>query len=226
MRRQSGVSAAAALVFFIGLLGYLAARQAVSDFYTQTVSLEIESWNQPGHSFRGDELTSAIASIDRGLEVASGNAWALEQKGALKLGQVRGATDPVIAVEAARAALVNFRLALLRRPTSPFSWSNLAVAKLYLGEIDAELFDALAHAAEFGPWEPQAQLSALPVGLAAWNQANAAQREMILGIRDRAVMRNPEKVNEIAKGFNRLDLMCDRKKPKSTGGRPCPRESA
>lgn len=220
-KRRAHVWLAGMLIAGIAWLGFVAARQAASDLYAHTISVEIDSWSQPGHKFHGDELPNAIASIEKSLAIAPSSAWALEEMGALQLGRVRSATDPQIAVAAARAAYVNFKKALGQHPTSPFAWGNLAMAKLYLGEIDAELFDALARSAEFGPWEAPAQFNALFVGLGLWNQASPAQREMILAIRDRAVMRNVDKVNEIAKGFNRVDLMCDKKTSKSPAGRPC-----
>ena len=225
-KRSRRVWLASMLIACIAWLGFVAARQAASDLYAHTISVEIESWSRPGHKFRGDELPRAIASIEKSLAITPSSAWALEQMGALQFGRVRSATDPQIAVAAARAAYVNFKKALGQHPTSPFAWANLAMAKAYLGEIDAELFDALTRSAEFGPWEAPAQFTALLVGLGVWNQASPAQREMILAIRDRAVMRNADKVNEIAKGFNRLDLMCDRKTGKSPGGRSCPRVSS
>ena len=220
---RARVPVAAMAVAFIVVLGIVSARQAASDFYAHTISLEIESWRQPGHKFRGDELVSSISSMEKSLAIAPGSAWALEQMGVLQLGQVRSATDPQVAVRSAHAAHASFKKALGQHPTSPFAWANLAMAKLYLGEIDAELFNAVARAAEYGPWEAQPQFASLTVGLAAWGQASGAQRETILGIRDRAMMRNPDKVNEIAKGFSRFDLMCDKKSSQSPGGRPCPR---
>jgi hypothetical protein len=216
-------SIAAALIVCIAFAGYLAARQGASDYYAHTVYLEIESWSQPGHKFRGDELPRAVGHIENSLDWMPRSAWALEQMGSLQLGVVQSATDPAMAVAAARASYRHFKLALAQRPTSPFAWANLARAKLFLGEADDEMFNALARTLDMGPWEMQPLLTALLVGLATWGKADAAQREMILSIRDRAVMRDADKVAEVAKGFNRLDLICDRKTGTSPSGRPCPR---
>lgn len=229
--RNRRVPIAAVFIVLLAWLVFLAARQAASDFYSHTISLEIDAWRKPGRVFRGDELKSATARMERSLEIAPGSAWAQQIMGALQLGRSRSATDPQVAIAAARAAYVNFKQSLRQQPSSSFAWSNLATAKLSLDEIDDELFDALARTAEFGPWESQPQLDALFVGLAVWGKANAAQRDMILAIRDRAALGEPGKVTEIAKGFSRLDLVCDNKSPGSKapstkGARPCPRAPA
>jgi hypothetical protein len=226
MSRWRRACAAAALSTCVGWVGYVAARQAAADSYANDVAIQIDSWSQPGRKFRGDELSRAIAGAARSLEIAPESAFALEEMGALQVSRLRSAVDPQVAVAAARAAHAYFKSSLLRRPSSPNAWANLALAKFYLVEIDAELFDALARSAEYGPWEPQSQLTALFVGLGVWNQASAAQREMILAIRDRAVLRSAEEVTEMAKGFNRPELGCAKNTPKSAGGRACPRAPA
>lgn len=204
-------------------LSFLAARQALSDFYTHTAALEIEAWSRPGFRRGADALPQVIERLRRALAIAPDNAWALEYMGPMQFETVRGATDPQAAVAAARASRDSFRRALWQRPTASQTWVNLAVAKQSLDEIDGEFFAALEQSVRYGPWEPPVLLFGLQTGLGAWDRASPAQRELILGMRDRAVQRDVASVNRIARDYNRPDLACDPKTPKSADGRPCPR---
>lgn len=204
-------------------LSFLAAKQALSDFYTHTAALDIEAWSRPGFRRDADPLPQVIERLGRALAIAPDNAWALEFMGSMQFEAIRGATDPQIAVAAARASRDSFRSALWQHPTASQTWVNLALAKQSLGEIDGEFFAALEQSARYGPWEPPVLLLGLQTGLGAWDRASPAQRELILGMRDRAVQRDAASVNRIARDHSRPELACDPKAPKSADGRPCPR---
>lgn len=214
------------LIAALCALSFLAARQTLSDIYTHTAALEIESWSRPGFRRDAEALPQVIARLNRALEIAPSNAWALEFMGAMQFETIRGATDPQAAVAAARASRDSFRQALRLRPTAPQTWANLALAKQSLGEIDDEFFTALERSARYGPWEPPVLMIGLQTGLGAWDRASPAQRELILGMRDRTVQRDVASVNRIARDYNRPDLACDPKAPKSADGRPCPRPAS
>ena len=211
------------LIAVLGGLSFLAARQALSDLYTHTAALEIEAWSRPGSKRDAEALPQVIEKLERALAIAPGNAWALEFMGPMQFETVRLATDPGVAVTAARASSASFRRALQQRPTATQTWVNLALAKQSLGEIDAEFFTALEQSARYGPWEPPVLLLGLQLGLGAWDRASPAQREGILQTRDRAVWRDPGSVNRIAHDYSRPELACDLKAPAAAGGQPCPR---
>jgi len=211
------------LIALLCALSFLAARQALSDFYTHTAALDIESWSRPGFRRDADALPKVIERLGRALAIAPANAWALEFMGAMQFETIRSATDPQAAVAAARASRDSFRKALRQRPTASQTWGNLAWAKQSLDEIDGEFFTALEQSARYGPWEPPVLLMGLQTGLGAWDRASPTQRELILEMRDRAVQRNVALVYRIARDYNRPDLACDPKTPKSAEGRPCPR---
>ena len=211
------------LIVALCALCFLAARQTLSDFYTHTAALEIESWSRPGFRRDADALPQVIERLELALAIAPDNAWALEFMGAMQFETIRGATDPQAAVAAARASRDSFRRALWQRPTASQTWVNLSLAKQSLGELDGEFFAALEQSVRYGPWEPPVLFLALQTGLGAWDLASPARRELILGMRDRAVQRNIALVNRIARDYNRPDLACDPKAPKSADGRPCPR---
>jgi hypothetical protein len=214
------------LIAVLCALSFLAARQTLSDFYTHTAALEIETWSRPGFRRDADVLSQVVERLGRALALAPDSAWALEFMGAMQFETVRRATDPQAAVTAARESRDNYRRALRQRPTASQTWANLALAKQSLGEIDDEFFTALEQSARYGPWEPPVLLLGLQTGLGAWDQANPVRRELILGMRDRAVQRDVASVNRIARDYTRPDLACDPKAPKSADGKPCPRPSS
>jgi len=209
-------------------LSFLAARQALSDVYTHTAALEIEAWSRPGFKRDAEALPQVIERLERALATAPGNVWALEFMGPMQFETARRATDPHIAVAAARASHASSRRALQQRPMASQTWANLALAKQSLNEIDAEFFTALEQSARYGPWEPPVLLLGLQLGLGAWDRASPAQREGILQMRDRAAWRDLGSVNRIARDYSRPELACDPKAPKTpvaAGGQPCPRTS-
>ena len=146
--------------------------------------------------------------FSEGLVYAPGNPWALEGLGVLDLTRMRCSTEPKGALFFARNAHRHFREALRQRPTSPFLWSNVAVSKLYLDEIDAEFFTAQRRADELGPWEPTTQQAVLFAGLAVWHKLDAALRQSLVRVLERGAKRNALKMFEIVKSYRRLDLIC------------------
>ena len=212
-----------ALIALMGLFAMQAGKQGLSDFYVQSARQEIESWSAPGRQFRGDEWPRVLGYLTEALRYAPNSAWPLEEMGALQLRRMRAATDPLLAVAAVRAANVNFHMALMERPTSPFAWVNLALTKLYLDEIDGELFDALGRAQELGPWEPEVQQLVVFIGLAAWQKLDSGQRAAVVRTMERGARKNAGKIAEIAKGFNRFDLICGISETKLLEGKACSR---
>ena len=104
-------------------LSFLAARQALSDFYTHTAALEIAAWARPGFRRDADALPQVIERLKRALAIAPDNAWALEFMGAMQFETIRGSTDPQAAVTAVRDSHASFRRALWQRPTAAPVWS-------------------------------------------------------------------------------------------------------
>lgn len=151
------------------------------------------------------------------------NPWILEELGALQLRGISAPTDSRPPLAAVRGANVNFHMALMQRPTSPVAWANLALTKLYLDEQDDELFDALRHADELAPWEPEVQQLVLFVSLAAWDKLGTAQRAAAVRTLARAAQRDAEKTTNIVESFKRFDLLCDIKNDKSKVVEPCSR---
>lgn len=217
------VVCAGALILLLLLLALKAGREGLSNFYAQSAYLEIKRWSGPGQNSRESDRTRVMQYLRKSLRYSSDNPWSLEESGTLQLRRMNAATDPGLAVAAARSANVDFRMALLQRPTSPFTWANFALSKLYLGERDDELFQALRRAEELGPWEPEVQQSVVFAGLAVWNRLNSAQQAAVVRAMGRGAHRDPGKFADIAKMFDRIDLFCAIKITASQGREVCNR---
>jgi hypothetical protein len=223
LSRKERVACSGVLVLVLGLLAAKAGTEGLASFYVQSGSQLVGVWMDSRRLPREDEWTGALSYVSDGLRFAPNGAWPLEEMGALQLQRVRIATDPQIGQAAARAAHFFLRRALPERPTSPFAWANLALAKLYLGEVDSELFDALAHSQELGPWEPEVQQALAFVGLAVWGELGADARAMIVQAMERIARKEPNRALEIGAAFNRLDLVCGKGTAASLAGPICSR---
>jgi hypothetical protein len=155
------------------------------------------------------------------LDYAPGNPWAPEGLGALDLTRMRASKIPRDALAYTQGARARFRKALLQRPTSPFLWANLALAKLYLNEIDDELLSALRRADELGPWERTVQATTVFVGLAVWQDLDPAGRQAIKQSIERGTRQNAQKMYEIVKSYSRFDLICAIDKYRVIAGPDC-----
>lgn len=214
---------AGCIVIFIGL-GLIAAQSARMGFAGLIVELgqkEVDRWTVFSRPQGMREINRVARYFSDSLDYVPDNPWALEGLGALDLARMRLSRIPTQAVGYAWAARLRFRQALQQRPASPFLWANLALAKLYLDEIDAEFSVALRNADELGPWEPTTQGTVLFAGLAAWEKLDSDHRNMLVGVLQRGAVRNSVKMIEIVKSFGRWDLICGRKGYHSLGDADC-----
>ena len=94
------------------------------------------------------------------------------------------------------------------RPTSPYSWANLAWTKFHLKQIDAEFYLALDSAIRLGPWEPEVQFVVVDLGFALWQQLPAEMRPKILAIAQNGQRRYGTQIAAIAHQRGRLADVC------------------
>ena len=207
-RRDKRIFGAAALIFLLLLLAFKAGREGISNFYAQSAHLEIERWSQPGRRWKGDESTQVLRYFEKSLDYSPDNPWSLEELGTLQLSIMRASLDPQAAEAAARSANANLRKALIQRPTSPFVWANFALSKLYLGEKDEELVQALMRSEALGPWQPEVQKTVVFVGLSVWNRLNPAEQAAVVRAMERGARRDPRRMAELISTFGRIDLFC------------------
>jgi len=219
--RPCGKAAALALFVVLALITLQIAGLGISGLFAEMAQLETERSSIETGPARARQIARIEQRLFNSLRYAPGNPWTLEQMGALDLAKMRASTVPREAVALTRNARTRFRQALYQRPTSPFLWANLALAKLYLDEIDAEFFAALRHADALGPWEPAVQQVTVFAGLAAWRELDPALRQALVRTLERGALRNAEKMTQIVISYRRFDLICGISKYNSIVGREC-----
>ena len=188
------------------------ARLGVAGLLAQTAQIEVDRWAPPAPRPAIAEIARLTKMFSDSLQYTPHNPWALEGLGAVDLARMRASRIPREALASVKDARLHFRLALTQRPTSPFLWANLALAKLYLDEIDAEFFAALRHAEELGPWEQTVQQTVLFAGLAAWQEMDPELRQEMVRTIERGESRIAEGIFKIVKSYGRFDLVCAIKK--------------
>jgi hypothetical protein len=198
-----------------------AARLGVSGLIVELARYEVDAWTASGKPQSIAAYTRVAGYYADSLDIVADNPWALEGLGALDLARVRLSRVPQEALGFARDARMRFREALRQRPATPFLWANLALAKLYLDEIDAEFLAAIRHADELGPWEPRSQQVVLFVSLAAWDKLDAAGKRAVVRVLERGGVHNPTKMFEIVKSYQRFDLVCRLSSYDAVAGAEC-----
>jgi hypothetical protein len=215
-----------ALFVLLALIAVQCARLGAAGFFVQLAQNEVDRWTAASRAPRLAEVRLAAKYFLDSLDYAADSPWAIEGMGALDLAKMRASKIPREALAFARDARVRFRQALRQRPTSPFLWSNLALTKLYLNEIDGELLTALRQADALGPWEPTVQQTVLFVGLAVWQDLDPERRQALGRTVERGALRNTVKMFEIVKSYGRLDLVCAIRKYEPIAGPDCRKAAA
>ncbi|MBE0614419.1 MAG: hypothetical protein IH604_12185 [Burkholderiales bacterium] len=187
----------------------------------QSAQNEVETWTPASRKPGMAQVRRAAQYFSDSLEYVPANPWSLEGLGAMDLARMRVSTIPREALAVTRSAHARFRQALLLRPTSPFLWANLALTKLYVNEFDEEMFTALRHADELGPWEPTVQQTIVFVGLAAWQDLDPGLRQAMERSIGRGAKRNTREIFKIVQSYTRLDLVCAIEQYKAIAGPVC-----
>lgn len=214
-------AAAAVLFVVLALMTLQVVGLGVSGLFAQMAYVETERSGAAAARIGATEVSRIEQHLFNSLRYAPGNPWTLEQMGALDLAKMRASTVPREAVGLTREARTRFRQALVQRPTSPFLWANLSLAKLYLDEIDAEFLAALRHADALGPWEPVVQQMTVFAGLAAWQALDPGLRQVLVRTLERGALRDAEKMVQIVKSYRRFDLICGNSKYSSLVEKEC-----
>lgn len=126
------------------------------------------------------------------------NGEYLERLGHIQQWQHHRQPFGAAAAEASRrAALEAFRAASQARPSWPYTWSALAYAKLYLLEFDGEFAHALQQAQRLGPTRIDINRRLAEIGLIAWPQLDAQQRQASLEAAQRTLAYSPREAAKL-----------------------------
>lgn len=141
-----------------------------------------------------DELDSANA-------IVANDPGTLELLGILHTMRRGGA-------EYGQAALVYFKHALAVRPSSPYTWANIAEASYAQGRPASEIESVLSVAAFLGPAEPEIQRIVTDYGLALWGEISPSFQQTVERMLSAGLRRNPLEMLQISERRGRLAFAC------------------
>lgn len=110
--------------------------------------------------------------------------------------------------QGASESVTHFTSAVALRPTSPYSWANLAAARYQVGDT-GRLFElAIRRATELGGNEAEIQRVIGFYGLAVWDEVGDETRQAIDRTVSAGVRRDPTEMLQIAQRRGRLSTAC------------------
>jgi hypothetical protein len=189
---------------FVAALGALTAnawKAGVVDSAVYRASVEMEAWAHLGTKPGPETWTWVHNDLTRALAMAPNNPNAHDLLGVLDL--QRQDASKYLSESASQ-----FERALSLRPTSPYTWADVAEVKYLQGSTDATFERALVRAAQLGPWEPEVQRTVADFGLAVWNEAGPNTRNAVAAMVANGMRRNPKEMLQIAQRRGRLAIAC------------------
>jgi cytochrome c-type biogenesis protein CcmH/NrfG len=161
----------------------------------------IESWSESGGEPDRATVEALVLALDRAATLAPGDASVHELLGLL-------AERRIEQPDFLDQAIAHYGRAVSLRPTSPYTWVQIAKALYRKGDTGPMLESALRRAAELGPSEPEVQRTVADYGLALWAEEMPRTRRSVDAILRKAMKRDPEEILHIAERRGRLALAC------------------
>jgi hypothetical protein len=161
----------------------------------------LDAWSKLGAAPTPAQWVAARDALAEARRLEPDNPLFVEETGRLYEKRVARAdpAQPVVHGFLVRA-LGEFRRSARMRPASPVAWTNVALVKFRLGELNAEFRAAIENAARLGPWEPGVQRTLADIGFAGWRDLSAPVRAVIAGAIERASFTQPKEIERLADG--------------------------
>lgn len=211
------VSIAGRLLAALGALALLSAcalcaRWGIADVIAQdaiarqsALQTFAQKAREPADAVKANAIRDALLAAQ---QLEPGNPTLAEQLGELHALVVRGEGAAGAAGAQYAKALAQYSKAVVLRPTSPYSWANLAWIKYQLGQADPLFYRALENAVRLGPWEPEVQFTVTDLGFAMWDEMPQPLRLQILDVAKNSQRRYADKLVAIASRRGRLAQVC------------------
>ncbi|MBE0619351.1 MAG: hypothetical protein IH605_02040 [Burkholderiales bacterium] len=192
-----------------GYAAYASAKRGLADWNSMRARHEIAGWAEHRATPPPERLQEAITTLIDALALAPNDPTLIEHLGtALELRASASAAGSEMRRLSLTAALIYFRRAAALRPSSPYTWANILLAKYRLAQLDNEFFDAMRNALDLGPWEPAVQLIVADVTLGAWDKLDNGLRAHANENLRRAALRQADGLARLATDRGRIDLVC------------------
>ncbi len=198
------IAIAASLV--LGTLAWVALTHAWADLRAAQAHVPLWAFIKGTRTLTAEEWALAEERLQQALALDPGNPSIMEDLGLLEMNRALAARPRAAA--GLERAVDYLRRSLRARPASPYAWGNLALAKSWLGALDAEFLHAIERAATLGAWEPEVQLTLDNIGFRTWDRLPPASRETIRQTMRRSLKRQEQVLFDMAAFFGRMDVLC------------------
>jgi hypothetical protein len=187
----------------------LALPRGFADLRAFEARVAVRSWEAKRRPPTTEEWNGAHELLAEARQLDAGHPAFLEDMARLhELRALPLKPDDAHAREELRLALGFQRQAASLRPSSPYTWANIALLKARLSETDQEFEGALRNAALLGPWEPGVQLALVDAGFRYWGALSPETRSALVANAGRTLRREDAKLFELARRNGRLDVVC------------------
>jgi len=173
----------------------------LADWQHQSIRNDVRGWAGAGRAPNARAWEGARGVLEDAVRLAPGNPVLHEDLGRLHL------TEPVLALSP-RFANEHLLRAIDLRPTAPYAWIALLVARDRLGFKGAPLEKPLVAVWRLGPSERAMQVMVAELGLASWNALGPAGRAVVAEAFAWGMRRNPAEMLGISQRRGRLALAC------------------
>jgi len=201
MDRPSRVLLIVPAIATLAALSVFAARWGTAETLSLAAMREINTWTASGLSPGIDTWLWVKADLQRAERWAPADPKPAELLGVLHLQRAGRA-------EFSELALEHFRRALELRPTSPYTWANIAEARYRLGMTQPPFEAILVLTQRLGPSEPETQRLLAELGLAMWDEVGPEARAAVKAAVDAGMRRNPLEILQISERRGKLALAC------------------
>lgn len=187
LRRIGIALASVALLAFAGLSLWYGGRAAWSDAGALQARWLVNEWRDgSGPVFSPKLWLDARDDLVAALQSAPDNAQLLNDLGFLYAARAQGLGTPAagsadLALQQSllTEAIASYRAAATLRPTFPYSWAYLALAKHLRGERDAEFWLAFDKALHYGHSEAGVKPALAQVAFANWPALSAERQSRV-----------------------------------------------
>jgi hypothetical protein len=185
LRRVGVAAAAATLLVFAGLSLWYGGRAAVADADALHARWVVSEWRDgSGPTFTPELWLQTRDDLRHALQITPGNAQLYDDLGFLHATRAKGMGTPeqgsaahTYQLQLLDEAIVSYRAATTLRPTFPYSWAYLALAKHLKGELDAEFWRAFDKAMQYGHSEAGVQPTLAQIAFARWNTVGPQRQQ-------------------------------------------------
>jgi len=192
---------ALAIMVVLAAAGFDAWRIGAGDDLARNASGQIDWWLQR-HFAPGPAQWSVVESrLEEAGRLSPSDPSIPELLGVLHL-QFVGSHESI------ERSLADFGRSLSLRPSSPYTWADLAEARMSAGKSHDEIRRAMLVALSLGPAEPEVQRMAIDLGLAMWGELPAPVQGQVSHAIEQTMRRTPYRTLPIAFARGHLELVC------------------